>query len=166
MRNILCILLFSIISVNIQAQEIKPTTYYFIRHAEKVQKASEENPELTKKGKKRALYWNEVFQHIKFDMVFSTNLKRTLATASPTAKSNGLKIHLYDPKNQFSKEFQEKTKGKTVLIVGHSNTIPSFINKIIGKKKYLDIADANNSNLYIVTVVNGKASDLLLKIQH
>lgn len=155
-----------IYSISIQAQNTNSTTYYIIRHAEKVLKTSDENPELTKKGKKRAIYWSEVFQHVKFDMVYSTNLKRTLSTASPTAKSKGLKIQLYNPKNQNSKEFIQKTKGKTVLIVGHSNTIPSFINKIIGKKKYSDIAETNYSNLYIVTVLNGKTSDLLLKIPH
>ncbi|WP_372744658.1 histidine phosphatase family protein [Lutibacter sp.] len=155
-----------ICSISIQAQNTNSTTYYIIRHAEKVLKTSDENPELTKKGKKRAIYWSEVFQHVKFDLVYSTNLKRTLSTASPTAKSKGLKIQLYNPKNQNSKEFIQKTKGKTVLIVGHSNTIPSFINKIIGKKKYSDIAETNYSNLYIVTVLNGKTSDLLLKIPH
>lgn len=155
-----------ICSISIQAQNTNSTTYYIIRHAEKALKTSDENPELTKKGKKRAIYWSEVFQHVKFDLVYSTNLKRTLSTASPTAKSKGLKIQLYNPKNQNSKEFIQKTKGKTVLIVGHSNTIPSFINKIIGKKKYSDIAETNYSNLYIVTVLNGKTSDLLLKIPH
>ena len=66
-------------------------------------------------------------------MIFSTNYKRTIATASPTAISKKLKIKLYDAKKLYSKDFKEKTRGKTILIVGHSNTTPQFVNKIIGK---------------------------------
>ncbi|MBI9042437.1 histidine phosphatase family protein [Lutibacter sp.] len=160
----LLILIILLSSISLYSQEKKPTTYYFIRHADKVLKASVQNPELTKKGKKRAIFWSEVFDHVKFDMVFSTNFKRTVATAAPNAKRKGLKIQLYDPKNGLSKDFLEKTKGKTVLIVGHSNTIPGYVNKIINKKKYLDISESNYSNLYIVTISNQESNNILLKI--
>lgn len=163
MKKIVLLIIF-LDSVALYSQENMTTTYYFIRHAEKVLKPSENNPELTKKGKKRAENWSNVFKHVKFDMVFSTNFKRTIATASPTAKSKGLKIQLYDAKNAINKKFLENTKGKTVLIVGHSNTIPNYVNKLIGKKKYLDISDSNNSNLYIVTINNKTVNNILLKI--
>ena len=162
MKNLFLIALF--FSLNIFAQETKPTTYYFIRHAEKVQKSTNNNPDLTKKGKKRAVYWSEVFQHVNFDMIFSTNYKRTIATASPTAISKKLKIKLYDAKKLYSKDFKEKTRGKTILIVGHSNTTNAFANKVLGEEKYPQIDDSNNSNLYIVTVIDGKVSSVLLKI--
>jgi len=162
MKNLFLIALF--FSLNIFAQETKPTTYYFIRHAEKVQKSTNDNPDLTKKGKKRAVYWSEVFQHVNFDMIFSTNYKRTIATASPTAISKKLKIKLYDAKKLYSKDFKEKTRGKTILIVGHSNTTPQFVNKIIGKQKYHEINESNNSNLYILTISENLKSSILLKI--
>ena len=55
----------------------------------------------------------------------------------------------------------KKTKGKTVLIVGHSNTTPKFTNGLLGEEKYEDIADDNNANLYVVTISkNGKTSQL------
>ena len=38
---------------------------------------------------------------------------------------------------------------KKVLIVGHSNTIPNFVNGLIEKDFYNQIDDLNNSNLYI-----------------
>lgn len=165
MKKILLLIIF-ICSISLYSQENKPTTYYFIRHSEKVLKASEQNPDLTKKGRKRAIYWSEVFNHVKFDMVFSTNFKRTIATASPTAKRKGLKIQLYEPKKLLSKDFIEKTKGKTILIVGHSNTIPGYVNKLLNKKKYFDINESNYSNLYIVTLTKNTTTDILLKINH
>ncbi len=164
MKKLLIIVL--LFSLNIIAQETKPTTYYFIRHAEKIQNSTNDNPELTKKGKKRAVYWSEVFQHVNFDMIFSTNYKRTIATASPTAISKKLKIKLYDAKKLYSNEFQKITKGKTVLIVGHSNTTPQFVNKIIGKKKYTEINETNFSNLFIVNLLQDSMTDTLLKIDY
>ena len=50
MKKLLIIVL--LFSLNIIAQETKPTTYYFIRHAEKMQNSTNDNPELTKKVKK------------------------------------------------------------------------------------------------------------------
>ena len=64
----------------------------------------------------------------------------------------------------YSEAFQNNTKGKTVLIVGHSNTTNVFANKVLGVERYNEINDNNNSNLYIVTVIDGKASSSLLKI--
>jgi hypothetical protein len=50
------------------------------------------------------------------------------------------------------------------LVVGHSNTINVFANKVLGIEKYNQISDDNNSNLYIVTVIDEKVSSTLLKI--
>ena len=54
--------------------------------------------------------------------------------------------------------------GKTVLVVGHSNTTPQFVNAILGVDRYSDIQDNNNANLYIVTRIKEETSSVLLKI--
>lgn len=154
-----------IYSLNIQAQDNEVTTYYFIRHAEKVRKhKSDKNPKLKKKGNKRAENWAVVFENIPFDIIYSTNYKRTIQTATPTAKSKNSEVQFYNPRELYNSEFKAHTKGKTVLIVGHSNTTPQFVNKVLGAKKYPDIDDHNNSNLYIVTISKNSISDHLLKI--
>lgn len=56
---------------------------------------------------------------------------------------------------------KKETKNKKVLIVGHSNTIPDFVNAIIKKKKYNDIEDNNNRNLYIITIIGNTINDKL-----
>ena len=40
--------------------------------------------------------------------------------------------------------------GKTVLVVGHSNTTPEFVNALIKNDFYDQIEDNNNGNLYYV----------------
>ena len=145
------------------AQEV--TTYYFIRHAEKLRiNKQDRNPRLNQDGVKRAEGWKDVFSTVKFDAIYSTDYNRTKLTAEPTAKSQNLSILLYDPRNMYSESFQFNTKGKTILVVGHSNTTNAFANKVLGENKYPQIDDSNNSNLYIVTVIDGKASSVLLKI--
>ena len=158
--------LFMCLVINLHimdAQEI--TTYYFIRHAEKVRSdSSNKNPSLNEVGFKRANKWQEVFSNIKFDAIYSTNYLRTRLTAEPTADFQSLPILLYDPKNLYDNDFQRKTRGKIVLVVGHSNTINVFVNNILGQEKYPEIDDKNNSNLYIVSIIDEVARAILLKI--
>ncbi len=167
MKKLLFLLFIFIYTTNSYSQKNEITTYYFIRHAEKDRTdASNKNPNLNNTGKLRAANWSSVFSNIDFDMVFSTNYNRTIQTATPTAKNKDLEIQFYNPRDLFSKDFQLKTKGKTVLVVGHSNTTPQFVNKVLGKEKYLDIDDSNNSNLYIITISNKSITDILLKINY
>lgn len=141
------------------------TTYYFIRHAEKDRTdPSDKNPHLTEVGNARANRWSDILGEVKFDAIYSTDYHRTKETAQPTATKNNLELKIYDPKNIDATFFMKDTKGKTVLIVGHSNTTPEFVNKILGQNKYEDIDDSNNGNLYIVTITGEVISDQLLVI--
>lgn len=138
---------------------IEETTshYYLIRHAEKEQvNLDDPDPELTRKGKLRAENWSNFLVDVKFDAVFSTNYTRTLQTAKPTAIKNNLEITIHNPDQLDVKSFLKETAGKTVLIVGHTNTTPKLANKIINKKVYNDINDKTFNNLYHITIKNGK----------
>jgi broad specificity phosphatase PhoE len=140
------------------------STYYLIRHAEKNRSnPADKDPDLTKKGMLRALQWRQLFEQFQLDAVYSTNYKRTMHTALPTAKSKNLNIKTYHPFKIGIQQFLKDTKGKNVLIVGHSNTIPTFANKLIGKEIYPTIEDTNNANLYIVTIDGDKISFVLVK---
>ncbi len=97
-------------------------------------------------------------------MVFSTDYTRTRNTAKPIAESQNLEIVLYDPGNLNNPDFQEKSKGKTCVIVGHSNTTPDFVNKIIGNKKYSSIDEKVYGKLFVITIQNDKITDLVLTI--
>ena len=173
MKNIVLILLVTLTSCNFNKSESSDkhilkqveaskkewnnTTYYLIRHAEKERSnPNEKDPALNEAGMKRAEKWAKVLKEVPFDMVYSTNYKRTKATALPISKANELEIEIYDPNDLYNLDFQKKTKGKTVLIVGHSNTTPAFVNAILKKKKYEDFPDDENGGLFIVTVSPNK----------
>lgn len=170
MKKYCLLLLVLTLSLYSCAQETETTaetsTFYFIRHAEK-DRTNEDNrdPKLKEEGLLRAAKWSLVLNNIKFDAVYSTDYNRTKQTAQPTAEKNGLTLTIYDPTDLDGKAFLEANKGKNVLVVGHSNTTPQFVNAVLGMEKHQEIDDNNNSNLYIITVSpTGEMSDVLLVI--
>lgn len=161
MKKILLIL--ALLLLNISFGQQSTTTYYFIRHAEKVDNS--QNPDLSEKGLKRAELWNKIFSEISFDKIYSTDYKRTIQTASPTVTAKKIQIKLYNPKTLNIESFKKETLGKKVLIVGHSNTTPKLVNQMINQKIYADIEDGTFGNLYMVTVVDNIISYKLLKLE-
>ena len=169
MKKYLLLIVFatSIFAGFAQEKDEEVTTYYLIRHAEKNRAIKgDKDPFLTLKGADRAKRWAEVLSTANINMVYTTNYNRTKETAQPTATKNGLRLYTYDPRKMYDEGFKYNTKGKNVLVVGHSNTTNVFANKILGKKVYKQIADDNNSNLYIVTVTKSGATSVLLKIDN
>ena len=132
----------------------KVTTYYLIRHAEKKEG---NDPELTEKGKARAQRWAEYFKNDSIDVVYSTDTKRTLATAIPTAEEFGLNVLKYEPSKVYDDAFKKQTYGKGVLIVGHTTNIPDLANKILGKEKFGDLSMSQFGRLYVIKIEDGKA---------
>jgi len=161
MKKYLLIALFLIFQISFGQNNT--TTYYFIRHAEKVD--ASKNPDLSTVGFERARLYDNIFAEIKFDAIYSTDYKRTLQTVTPIAATQKIAIKLYDPKTLSIESFKKENGGKKVLIVGHSNSIPNFVNQIINQKIYSDIADATFGNLYIVVVSDAKINHQLLKLR-
>ncbi|MEZ4796774.1 MAG: phosphoglycerate mutase family protein [Flavobacteriaceae bacterium] len=173
MKNLLSLFLIVTIIFSSCAQEKETeisdetSTFYFIRHAEKDRtNMDDRDPKLKEEGMLRAAKWSLVLQNVKFDAVYSTDYNRTKQTAQPTAEKNSLELTIYDPRNIDGKAFLEANRGKTVLVVGHSNTTPAFVNAVLGEQKHQDMADDNNANLYIVTVSpSGEMSDVVLVVE-
>ncbi len=144
-------------SASVEPVKVEPanTTYYLIRHAEKERvDPLDSNPSLSVEGKARADYWARYFDSIQLDAIYSTNYIRTLMTARPVSEKKNLDVRIYDANSLYDKEFQNNTKNKKVLIVGHSNTTPDFVNKILGVPKYKNMDDNDNSSLYVVEMRN------------
>lgn len=141
------------------------STYYLIRHTEKVTTdKSNRDPELNSIGKEHALHWAETLKTVAFDAIYSTNYIRTQNTAAPIAQQQGLPILPYNPRILFNAEFQRATKGKTVLIVGHSNSTPAFVNAMLGKKKFTALSEDDYNSLFIVSKQGEHSNPILLNI--
>ena len=139
------------------------STFYFIRHAEKDRSDSENiDPELSQKGLGRAMHWAEILDEVPIDAIYSTDYERTQMTAAPMAVKKNLTVQIYDPRLIDIEQFKAENLNKKVFIVGHSNTTPEFVNKMIGQEKYGQIDDLQNGSLFIVEIVNGITTDMQL----
>ena len=162
MKQFLFILLI-LFSVNLTGQDC--TEIYLIRHAEKDRSdVKNRNPELNELGKKRALKWVQVFKNIELDKIYSTNYNRTIQTVTPISEENNIDVLIYSPSKINYENFISENIGAKVLVVGHSNTIPFFVNGLINKEFYQQIDDLNNSNLYVVTICSNNISHKLLYV--
>ena len=156
-------ILFILFSVNLTGQDC--TEIYLIRHAEKDRSdVKNRNPELNELGKKRALKWVQVFKNIELDKIYSTNYNRTIQTVTPISEENKIDVSIYSPSKINYAIFISENIGAKVLVVGHSNTIPFFVNGLINKEFYQQIDDLNNSNLYVVTICSNNISHKLLYV--
>lgn len=141
-----CLIIYSII----WSQYDEMTVIYLIRHSEKVENSKD--PELSDKGKLRVENWVKYFDKIQLESFYSTATNRTFSTCSTIAKNKQKEVQTYDYKSFSINEILTKDRGKSILIVGHSNTIPILINTFLGKEIYPNIPENEYGNLYIITI--------------
>ena len=162
MRNII-ILSILFFSCNLPADYC--VEVYLIRHAEKDRSDPlNKNPHLNEKGIERSLLWNGYFENKEVNSIYSTNYNRTIETVLPVSLAKGIKPIIYSASNINYESFLKKEKGNTVIVVGHSNTIPGFVNKLIEDDYYKQINDTVNSNLYIVKKCSEEISHYVIQI--
>ena len=133
------------------------TTVIFVRHAEKMAEPSDD-PGLSEAGQQRAaelarqLVDADVVAGV--DAIYSTSYRRTEETARPVADALSLPITSYDASNTetIMDEIVKKHKGKIILVVGHSNTIPALIGNMGASKKVPEIKEDEYDNIYIVSI--------------
>lgn len=167
-KNLFCTILIVFVfnNVNVYAgdtAQVDTTTIYLVRHTEK-ELNGDKNPKLTEQGKQRAEFWAKVLSKVDIDVVYSTDTIRTRDTAKPTAKSKDKVIIIYDARGIDYVEFLKSNLNKTVLVVGHSNTTPGFVNALIGEELYQDLDESNYSSLFIVDIVGNNRKSKLLTI--
>lgn len=149
-----------------QAQEKKITTFILVRHAEKVADGSKD-PELSEVGKARAQRLADLLHKQEIAAIYSTNYKRTMNTVTPLAEKLGLKIQSYEPfKEEAIVNMLEAHKGKTIVVVGHSNNVPWTANLLLGTKQFGDYEESYYENVLIVNVLEKGVYATTLQIKY
>lgn len=145
--------IFCLLSGCADAPPEPDASYYLVRHAEKV--LDVKNPPLTETGEKRAQDLAARLEAVNLDAIYSSDYKRTLQTAQPTAAQKGLTIQTYNPRDlQAIKDLLIEKDGH-YLIVGHSNTTPPLA-ELFGMDPGEPIVEATEyDRLYVITR-NGK----------
>lgn len=153
MRNLILGILVLVIQLHDVVAQTTVTTFILIRHAEKVPDDSED-PVLLPEGEARAKKLVSVLEKTKIDAIYSTRFKRAMSTVSPLATSKGLDIKVYESfKEAPIEEILKKHTGGTIVISGHSNSIPWIANLLTSKNEFDDFSDDDYGNILIVDVV-------------
>ncbi len=158
-RRVLVLVIYTAIAVGLAwfFESQATTTVIFVRHAEKVVSA-DDDPALSAAGQQRAaelarqLVDADVVAGI--DAVYATPFKRTQETARPVADALDLPITTYDAADteQVLDDILATHKGKVILVVGHSNTVPELIANLGASKNVPVIAENEYDNLYLVSI--------------
>jgi broad specificity phosphatase PhoE len=134
------------------------TTVIVVRHAEKATD-DPRDPSLSAAGEARAQALAAALADAGVAAVYSTELKRTWLTADPLAKKAGLTVEKRPMAGggdvpayarELAREVLARHAGKTVLIVGHSNTVPEIVKALSGDP-VAAIEDSEYDNLFLVT---------------
>jgi broad specificity phosphatase PhoE len=158
-RQIQIILLYVAIAIGLAwfFESQATTTVIFVRHAEK-ELEPPDDPDLSEAGRRRVaeltrqLVDADVVAGI--DAIYSTPYKRTLQTAQPLADALDLPVQRYDPDDNEAvlETILANHKGRIILVVGHSDTIPGLIADLGASKNVPAIADTEYDNIYIVSI--------------
>ena len=126
------------------------STFYVVRHAEKVDNSSD--AALSEVGKQRANVLKDLLLTKKISKIYSTDFTRTRNTALPLAQAINVPILIYKAQNQkVLIDSLKKVKAKNILIVGHSNTVRYVVNGLFEKDTLRkDLAENEFENLFIV----------------
>ena len=139
------------------------TTIILVRHAEKADDSK--NPPLTEAGLARAEELKRMLSGLKVTAVYSSKYLRTEATAEPTATQFGLPVLAYDASDSAALVARIKTEhvGGTILVAGHSNTIPKLVQLFDARVLYV-IEDDQYDDCFIVSLCScGEVKTLNLK---
>jgi 2,3-bisphosphoglycerate-dependent phosphoglycerate mutase len=156
-KSILLFVLFAAGTITFAQNQ---TTFILVRHAEKSDDGTK-NPPLNEAGVERAINIANMLEKQNIAALYSTPYKRTQETLQPLAENKGLEVQEYDPyaKGEWLATLAEKHGNGTVVISGHSNTIPILANALLGDETFAQFDDSDYSNLIIIIcdkVGNGK----------
>lgn len=143
-----------------------PVTVIVVRHAEKEIDDSRD-PVLSEVGLERAQALAGVMEHAGLDAVYASRYRRTQSTAMPAAKKAGVPV-IVDPiegdidawAQGFAARLAQNHAGETVLVAGHSNTVPPLVAALC-RCQVKPLSEDDYDRLFIVNRAGGDDPTLI-----
>lgn len=128
------------------------TTLIIVRHAEKNNET--DTTTLTTAGYDRSQRLANLLTNTTLSAIYTTPFVRMRQTAEPTSKQKNLPIQDYIP-HEISEidRIIAANPGKTVLVIGHGNTIPNLLNHYAGSS--LENLTGYN-DIFVLNILNSK----------
>jgi broad specificity phosphatase PhoE len=131
------------------------TVVILVRHAERAPGSGD--PPISETGQARARALADVGKVAGVQVIITTQFQRTKQTAAPLAESLGLTMNTVGTQSDIAKHIAEvaaavrQHAGKTVLVVGHSNTSPAIVGAL-GGPKLADLCETEYDNLFTIVL--------------
>lgn len=135
-----------------------PRTVLITRHAEKGDFSAD--PPLSDQGMRRAEALSLLPETQSVTTVITTQYRRSIETAAPAAVRQGLLSRVVnatarpDDLKALADEILESAEFGTVLVVGHSNTVPLIIRELGGPADIV-LTEEDYGDLFILTINSG-----------
>ena len=138
------------------------TTIYLVRHAEKDPTPSAADPLLTPAGEARAQALRKKLAGKHPAALFTTDTRRTRATLAPLSVATGLTPLVYDAKkpDALAIRIYKEYAGRTVVVVGHSNTLLPLLEALGVKATMQEIKEEEFNYLFKVELREGQPAKL------
>jgi 2,3-bisphosphoglycerate-dependent phosphoglycerate mutase len=152
--NRIALVLAIVLAISVQSfAQNQITTFILVRHAERGEDGTKD-PDISEDGKKRANRLAEMLSKTSIAAIYSTAYKRTRNTVGPLAGVKGLEVLQYEAlKGEAIDKMLQDHAGQTVVVCGHSNTIPWTANYLTGNNEFKDFADNDYTNFLVVSVL-------------
>jgi phosphohistidine phosphatase SixA len=144
-----------VVDTAVASRQAARTIVILVRHAEKAAEPGPD-PSLSAEGQARARALAESLRGSGVQAVVTSQFQRTKATAAPLAEALGLTAEVVPASadvamhaRQVAEAVLSKHAGRTVLVVGHSNTIPAIV-RALGGEAAADIPDPVYDRMYVV----------------
>ncbi len=146
-------------------QEPTVTKIFIVRHAEK---EAGKDPLLTAAGNARAGDLMRTLQNEGIQKIYVSQYRRTQNTGDSLRLQLKIDTVHYAADtvcdNLINSIMEHSDFGKTILIIGHSNTIPQIIRKLgVTDYPYGDLPDNDFDNLFVITYKKEKAKLKVMK---
>lgn len=137
-------------------------TVIVVRHGEKADDSKD--PALSAAGEARADRLANMLAPGGVTAIYTTQFRRTQQLAQPLAKRTGVALTVVPAADGAAlvRQIQSHRDTETVLVVGHSNTVPAII-KALGVKEEVKVAEDEFDNLFIVVPRGAQTTALKLK---
>lgn len=149
------VLFMIVLLAGFQARQDATTTIYLVRHAEKAATPADD-PALDSLGQARARALADALEDAAVSRVIVTTYRRTALTAAPLATAAGVTPIVVDTRMggaahaKAVADSARAMRGSSVLVVGHSNTIPLIVRELGGTAEPL--TDDDYDDLFIVLI--------------
>jgi phosphohistidine phosphatase SixA len=139
-------------------------TVIVVRHAERAG-GTDPSVGITEAGRCRATVLAGMLADAKVRSIYTSELARTQQTAEPLAQKLSIKSEVVPAKDidGLVAKLRARTEEGTVLVVGHSNTIPAIVERLSGETEPA-IGDGEYDRMFVVTLIGpNQASVVVLR---